>query len=89
MDGLENMSIKQGKKAIISKVLPNMRMDGKSDAYIDAMFDLAVGEASKHKDVAYQKQQMTAQTFKKRTDSNESMAASARKKMIEREGGNE
>lgn len=89
MDGLENMSIKQGKKAIIAKVLPNMRMDGKSDAYIDAMFDLAVGEANKHKDVAYQKQQMTAQAPKKRADSNESMAASARKKMIEREGGNE
>lgn len=89
MDGLENMSIKQGKKAIIAKVLPNMRMDGKSDAYIDAMFDLAVGEANKHKGVAYQKQQMTAQAPKKRADSNESMAATARKKMIEREGGNE
>lgn len=89
MDGLENMSIKQGKKAIIAKVLPNMRMDGKSDAYIDAMFDLAVGEANKHKDVAYQKQQMTAQAPKKRADSNESMAASARKRMMEREGGNQ
>lgn len=89
MDGLENMSIKQGKKAIIAKVLPNMRMDGKSDAYIDAMFDLAVGEANKHKDVAYQKQQMTAQAPKRREDSNESMAASARKRMMEREGGKE
>lgn len=89
MDGLENMSIKQGKKAIIAKVLPNMRMDGKSDAYIDAMFDLAVGEANKHKDVAYQKQQMTAQAPKRREDSNESMAASARKRMMEREGGNQ
>ena len=89
MDGLENMSIKQGKKAIIAKVLPNMRMDGKSDAYIDAMFDLAVGEANKHKDVAYQKQQMTAQAPKRRADSNESMAASARKRMMEREGGNQ
>lgn len=89
MDGLENMSIKQGKKAIIAKVLPNMRMDGKSDAYIDAMFDLAVGETNKHKGVAYQKQQMTAQAPKKRADSVESSAASARKRMIEREGGNQ
>lgn len=89
MDGLEDMSIKQAKKAIIAKVLPNMRMDGKSDAYIDAMYDLAVGEANKRKDVAYQKQQMTANAPKQRTDSNESLAASARKKMIEREGGND
>ncbi len=89
MDGLENMSIKAGKKAIIAKVLPNMRMDGKSDAYIDAMFDLAVNEANKHKGVAYQKQQMTAKALKKRTDSAESMASAARKRMIEREGGNE
>ena len=49
MDGLEDMSIKQAKKAIIAKVLPTMRMDGKSDAYIDAMYDLAVNEANKHK----------------------------------------
>lgn len=89
MDGLEDMSIKQAKKAIIAKVLPNMRMDGKSDSYIDAMYDLAVGEANKHKGVAYQRGQMTAQAPKRRTDSNESMAANSRKKMIAREGGNE
>jgi hypothetical protein len=89
MDGLENMSIKQGKKAIIAKVLPNMRMDGKSDTYIDAMYDLAVGEANKHKDVSYQKKQMGANAPKQRLDSNESQAALARKRMIEREGGNQ
>lgn len=89
MDGLENMSIKQGKKVIIAKVLPNMRLDGKSSSYIDAMYDLAVGEATKRKDVAYQKNQMTAQAVKQRTDSAESLAASARQKMIEREGGNQ
>ena len=89
MDGLEDMSIKQAKKAIIAKVLPTMRMDGKSDAYIDAMYDLAVNEANKHKGVAYQKQQMTAQAPKRRADSNESMAANSRKNMIAREGGNE
>lgn len=89
MDGLEDMSIKQAKKAIIAKVLPKMRMDGKSDAYIDAMYDLAVAEANKHKGVAYQKQQMTANGPKQRMDSNESLASSARQRMIEREGGNE
>ena len=89
MDGLEAMSIKAGKKAIIAKVLPNMRMDGKSDAYIDAMYDLAVGEVNKRKNVAYQKEQMKAQAPKTRMYSNESLANSARQRMIEREGGNQ
>ena len=83
------MSIEQAKKTIIAKVLPNMRLDGKSNAYIDAMYDLAVGEVKKKKDVAYQRQQMTAQVQKNRLDSGESMAMLARKKMIAREGGNE
>ena len=89
LDGLENMSIKQAKKTIIAKVLPTMRVDGKSDAYIDAMYDLVVGEVKKSKNVAYQKQQMIAQAKRKRSDSNESMALSARNRMIQRTGGNE
>lgn len=90
LDGLENMSIIEGKKAIIAKVFPTMRMDGKTDEYIDAAYDLAVSEVDKRKDVAYQKQQMTANPTQ-RMDSNEnvSMAQSARQRMIEREGGNE
>lgn len=90
MDGLENMSIKAGKKEIIKKVLPNMRMDGKSDAYIDAMYDLAVGEVNKRKGVAYQRQQMTSNAPRRMDGKdNVSMASSARQRMLEREGGNE
>ena len=88
LDGLENMSIKQAKKTIITKVLPAMRLDGKSDAYVDAAYDLAVGEVNKRKSITYQKQQMMTQSQKNRLDSGESMAMSARKKMIAREGGN-
>lgn len=88
LDGLENMSIKQAKKTIIAKVLPAMRLDGKSDAYVDAAYDLAVGEVNKRKSITYQKQQMMTQPQKNRLDSGESMAMSARKKMIAREGGN-
>lgn len=90
MDGLESKSIMEAKKAIVKKVLPTMNLDGKSNAYVDAAYDMAVCEANKRKDVAYQKKQMTA-TPAKRTDGqdNVSMAASARQKMIEREGGKE
>ena len=91
MDGLEDKTILDGKKAIIAKVFPDMRMDGKSTAYIDAMYDLAVNEAGKRKDVNYQRQQMIGGSApQQRADSaGGSMAASARQRMIEREGGNE
>ncbi len=91
MDGLENKSIIEGKKAIVKKVFPEMRLDGKSKTYVDAAYDLAVNAANKRKDVAYQKQQMSAtpapqQRADGQTGSN---AAAARQRMIEREGGNE
>lgn len=88
MDGLENKTVMEGKKAIITKVLPDMRLDGKSDDYINAAYDMAVGEVNKRKGVDYQRQQMTA-VPSERTDGNEnvSMANSARQRMLEREGG--
>lgn len=92
LDGLEDKSIMDGKKAIISKVLPSLRLDGRSKVYVDACYDLAVGEVNKRKDVSYQKRQMTANPPKEgRADGteNKSMAAAARQRMIDREGGNE
>lgn len=91
MDGLETKSIMDGKKAIIKKVLPTMHLDGKSKAYVDAAYDLAVGEVNKRKDVNFQKKQMMANPGKQRTDGKEnvSLASAARQKMLEREGGNE
>ena len=88
LDGLESKSIPEAKKAIIGKVFPNIRLDGKSAAYIDAMYDLAVGEANKRKTVADQRKQMA--TGARRADAADNMptAAEARRKMIEREGGN-
>lgn len=41
MDGLEDMSIKQAKKAIICQGPAYNALGGKSDAYLDAMYDLA------------------------------------------------
>ena len=94
MDGLDNMSIRDGKKAIIKKVLPDMRLDGKDGAYIDAMYDIAVTQVNKRKDVEYQRKQMVANGPARRTDGRDSSAAAARARMIARmegteEGGNE
>ena len=91
MDGLEKKSIADGKRAVIAKVLPGLRLDGRGGAYLDAAYDLALCEVNKRKDVNYQRQQMRGKPAV-RIDSagNESMAASARQRMIEREnGGNE
>ena len=90
MDGLENKSILDAKKAIVKKVIPSMNLDGKSSTYIDAAYDLAVGEVNKRKDVNYQRKQM-AFGEARRMDSadNQPTAPSARKRMTEREGGNE
>ena len=91
LDGLEDKSIIEGKKAIVKKVFPEMRLDGKSKVYVDAAYDLAVNAANKRKDVAYQKQQMSANPApQQRADGQTgSNAAAARQRMIEREGGNE
>ena len=93
MDGLENKSILDGKKAIIAKVLPGMRLDGKSRAYVDAAYDMAVNEVNKRKGVSFQKAQMAgkaAPASATRADgnpANNSAAARARQRMIDREGG--
>lgn len=86
MDGLEGMSITEGKKAIIAKVLPDMRLDGKGEEYINAAYDMAVSKVNERKDVNYQRMQMTAQ---QRMDGQENLtsAEAARQRMLAREGG--
>ncbi len=93
IEGLESMSIPDGKKAVIAKVLPDMRLDGKDMAYVDAAYDIAVESACRRKDVNFQRQQMASGVPPAmRTDgigSDGSMASQARQKMIDREGGKE
>lgn len=85
LDGLEEKSIIEGKKMIVSKVLPDMRLDGKSEAFIDACYELAINEVKKHKDVSYQRNQMISGKKDIKFDGieNVSMAEQARKRMIE------
>lgn len=82
MDGLENMRIMDAKKAVIRAVRPDMRLDGKSAAYINAAFDCAVSDvkSSKRKDTSYQRKQMFNRDSRSRSDSSDA----ARSRMIER-----
>ena len=60
LKNLEMKDIRDAKIAIIKKVRPDMRLDGKSDAYINGAFESArkTIKASKTKDTSYQKRQM-------------------------------
>lgn len=91
LDGLENMSIPAAKMAVIKKVKPNMRLDGKSEAYVNAAFDLSVAEVNTPHGTNYQRQQMLRKGST-RADGAEDIegsdcAASSRQKMIERRNG--
>lgn len=97
MDGIDTMKPMDAKKAIIKKVHPNIRLDGKDTAYINAMFDIAKESVSKRKDVDYQRQQMRGDGMEKgvRKAPDAQSAAAKRAGMIARmdgtdkkEGGN-
>lgn len=86
MDGLEYMPINKAKKAVIKAVRPGLRLDGKSEAYINAAFDCAVDEvrSRSHKGIDYQKRQMFNQDSRTAAvDKDSSMAA--RQRMIDRQ----
>ena len=87
LDGIETMKPMDAKKAIITKVHPNIRLDGKDTAYINAMFDIAKESVGKRKDVDYQRQQM----FRSDSSHNKPVDGQneARRRMIEKmDGGN-
>lgn len=94
LDGLDRMSLMAAKKAIIKKVRPGIRLDGKGKAYIDAAYDMAVQEVKSRKSTDFQRQQMMGGGKKTRSDSagKGGSAEAARKRMMERNtnrnGGN-
>ena len=97
MDGIDTMKPMDAKKAIIKKVNPNIRLDGKDKAYIDAMYDITKESIGKRKGIDYQRQQMRGDGMEKgvRKAPDAQSAAAKRAGMIARmdgtdkkEGGN-
>lgn len=97
MDGIDTMKPMDAKKAIIKKVNPNIRLDGKDKAYIDAMYDITKESIGKRKGVDYQRQQMRGDGMERgvRKAPDAQSAAAKRAGMIARmdgtdkkEGGN-
>ena len=86
LDGLENLSIKKAKKRIIKAVRPKVRLDGKSDAYVNAMFELAVQDVNEKskKDTKYQKRQMFNKDSAREDSRDKDSAVAKREQMIQR-----
>lgn len=89
LDGIDSMSATEAKKAIIKAVRPTMRLDGKSDAYLKAAFDMAADEVENmRKSANYQRQQMLSGGTHTRTDGKQTGGAAAhRQQMIENQNG--
>ena len=86
MDGLERIKPRKAKKTIIKAVRPGIRLDGKSNAYINAAFDLACQEIEKssRKDTMYQRRQMFNADSKSARRRNANTPEANRQKMIKR-----
>ena len=54
----ETMPVMQAKKKVVHAVIPGMRLDGKSSAYINAAFDIAKEKINGRKSVADQRRQI-------------------------------
>lgn len=84
--GLESMSHRDAKKAVIRAVAPSMRLDGKSDAYIDGAFNSAVETVNRRhrKDTNYQRKQMFNRDSANARVERKTSATAARERMIKR-----
>ena len=90
LDGTDSMTIPQLKRAIIKAVKPTLRLDGKSEVYIDAAFSIARDEVEARKGTEYQRRQMFNTDSAQRKAPEPAGATARRNQMIEdMDGGNE
>lgn len=91
MDGLEDMPIMSAKKAIVKAVRPGIRLDGKTPAYINAIFDMACDEINRKSMNSTDAQRAQMFSKKGRMDSRDSGDSSynARQRMIDRQNKKE
>lgn len=86
LDGVEKLSVREGRKRIIRAVNSKINLDGKSDSYINAAYDIVKQSFHERKSTDEQRRKMV--TDKVRRDAREeSNSNSARKNMISRMTG--
>lgn len=86
LDGVESLSITEGRKKIIKAVNPKVNLDGKSDTYISAAYDIAKDAFKDRKSTDTQRQQMLDSQVRKDAKE-ECNSNTARKQMINRMTG--
>lgn len=81
LDGVEGLPVIEGRKKIIRAVNPKMNLDGKTDSYINAAYDIAKQNYAERKSTDDQRRAMMNKelNFDSKEESNSS---SARKNMI-------
>lgn len=82
--GIEAMPIRDAKCAVIKHVNPKLNLDGRSDAYIDAAYDLAAEQANGGSSVASQLKGMSQKNADGKSDDAPTNAAAARERMMNR-----
>jgi len=90
LDGLEDMTPMQMKRAIIAAVVPKMRLDGKGETYVNAAFDMAVDTLNSTRSTERQRRQMTSRRDSAEQAPAKPRAEAARERMNSRlKGGTE
>lgn len=88
LDGVDELSVTEGRKRIIKAVNPKVNLDGKSDIYISAAYDIAKQSFNERKSTDDQRRQM-AQAQIRQDAKDASNSETARANMIaRRKGGN-
>jgi hypothetical protein len=90
LDGLESLKPIEAKRRIVKAIKPDLRLDGKSDHYVNTAFDIALQELNSRKDTTYQRQQMF-NADGRGAGQNKTKSQAARDKMLARvqNGGKE
>jgi len=86
LDGIEKLSVTEGRKKIIKSINPKMNLDGKSESYINAAYDIAKDTFNNRISTNEQRQRMAENQMRK--DAREECSSNtARKNMISRMTG--
>lgn len=86
LDGVEKLSVREGRMRVIKAVNPKINLDGKSDSYINAAYDIAKQAFEARVSTDDQRQKMVSDKI--RQDAREeSNSNSARRNMISRMTG--
>lgn len=86
LDGVENLSITEGRKRVVKAVNPKMNLDGKSEVYIKAAYDIAKDTFKSRHDTDMQRQCIAA-TKARRDAVEKPNSITARAAMIKRMTG--